>query len=237
MLKRFSVSLQKLGTSIDKGLNEDCSQIESLKFKSNGSGQIIIFHQPRCPWNKKKSLTKPPFGVRSCEVAIIWPEWIEWLDLNILRTSSSNWIISPKVEKRNRFENRNHLRSTLEDYPTNQFNPTKLQNINNFSSYQLLPNTWGCYDDLSNLGRIRAYQKAYPFHHLWWMRMVFKIVGISSKSLQHTVLNHDLPSIPNHHLGSPNIKHPTTSSRDTCQLLNPHGHPNQGHAYLVSAGR
>ena len=37
-------------------------------------GQIIIFHQPRFPWNKGNSLTKPPFGVRSCEVAIIWPE-------------------------------------------------------------------------------------------------------------------------------------------------------------------
>ena len=32
-------------------------------------GQIIIFHQPNFPWNKKISLTKPPFGV-----AIIWPE-------------------------------------------------------------------------------------------------------------------------------------------------------------------
>ena len=38
------------------------------------SGQIIIFHQPRFPWDKGISSTKPPFGVRSCEVAIIWPE-------------------------------------------------------------------------------------------------------------------------------------------------------------------
>ena len=38
------------------------------------SGQIIIFHQPGFPWNKGISLTKPPFGVRSCEVAIIWPD-------------------------------------------------------------------------------------------------------------------------------------------------------------------
>ena len=38
------------------------------------SGQIIIFHQPRFPWNKGISLTKPPFAVRSCEVAIIWPD-------------------------------------------------------------------------------------------------------------------------------------------------------------------
>ena len=36
----------------------------------------IIFHQPRFPWNKGISLTKPPFGVRSCEVAIIWP--VKW---------------------------------------------------------------------------------------------------------------------------------------------------------------
>ena len=36
------------------------------------SGQIIIFHQPRFPWNKGISLTKLPFKVRSCEVAIIW---------------------------------------------------------------------------------------------------------------------------------------------------------------------
>ena len=41
------------------------------------SGQIIIFHQPRFPWNKGISLSKPPFGVRSCEVAIICQ--IPWL--------------------------------------------------------------------------------------------------------------------------------------------------------------
>ena len=44
-----------------------------ISFLSNLSGQIIIFHQPKFPWNKGISLTKPPFGVRSCEVAIIWP--------------------------------------------------------------------------------------------------------------------------------------------------------------------
>ena len=38
------------------------------------SGQIIIFHQPGFPGNKGISLPKPPFGVRSCEVAIIWPD-------------------------------------------------------------------------------------------------------------------------------------------------------------------
>ena len=38
------------------------------------SGQIIIFHQPRFPWNKGIFLPQLPFGVRSCEVAIIWPD-------------------------------------------------------------------------------------------------------------------------------------------------------------------
>ena len=33
-------------------------------------GQITIFHQPRFLWNKGNSRTKPPFGVRSCEV--VW---------------------------------------------------------------------------------------------------------------------------------------------------------------------
>ena len=48
-----------------------------LKWKSeliDLSGQIIIIHQPRFSWNKGISLTKPPFGVRSCEVAITWPD-------------------------------------------------------------------------------------------------------------------------------------------------------------------
>ena len=33
------------------------------------SGQIIVFHQPRFPWNKGISLPQLPFGVRSCEIA------------------------------------------------------------------------------------------------------------------------------------------------------------------------
>ena len=41
------------------------------------SGQIIIFHHPRFPWNKGISLRKSPFGVRSCEVVIIWPGWMD----------------------------------------------------------------------------------------------------------------------------------------------------------------
>ena len=44
------------------------------------SSQIITFHQPRFTWNKGISLTKPQFGVRSCEVAIIWPDlWLSML--------------------------------------------------------------------------------------------------------------------------------------------------------------
>ena len=38
------------------------------------SGQIIIVHQPGKIWNKETSPTKLPFGVRSCEVVIIWPD-------------------------------------------------------------------------------------------------------------------------------------------------------------------
>ena len=39
------------------------------------SGQVIIFHQPGFAWNKKNSRPKSYLlGVRSCEVAIIWPD-------------------------------------------------------------------------------------------------------------------------------------------------------------------
>ncbi len=41
------------------------------------SGQIIILHQPRYPWNKGISLPQLPFGVRLCEVAIIWRDWFK----------------------------------------------------------------------------------------------------------------------------------------------------------------
>ena len=33
-----------------------------------------ISPSPRFPWNKGISLSQLPFGVRSCEVAIIWPD-------------------------------------------------------------------------------------------------------------------------------------------------------------------
>ena len=40
------------------------------------AGQIILFHQPRCAWNKAISRTKKtPLGFFwSCEVATIWPD-------------------------------------------------------------------------------------------------------------------------------------------------------------------
>ena len=37
---------------------------------------MIKFHQPRFPWNKRISLPQLPFTVKSCEVAIIWPNII-----------------------------------------------------------------------------------------------------------------------------------------------------------------
>ena len=46
----------------------------ALCFLKMISGQIIIFHQPGFPWNNGISLPQLHFGVRSCEVAIIWPD-------------------------------------------------------------------------------------------------------------------------------------------------------------------
>ena len=48
------------------------------------SGQIIIFHRPRFSWNKGISLTKPPFGVRSCEVAIIWADILIYIYISYI---------------------------------------------------------------------------------------------------------------------------------------------------------
>ena len=48
-------------------------QIESSNFMfTTQSCQIKIFQQPRFHCNKGISLSQLPFGVRSCEVAIIW---------------------------------------------------------------------------------------------------------------------------------------------------------------------
>ena len=61
-------------------------------FFLEGSGQIIIFHRLRFPWNKGISLTKPPFGVRSCEVTIIWPEGCHIIPTNHPSTWSSGLL-------------------------------------------------------------------------------------------------------------------------------------------------
>ncbi len=71
------------------------SKLKSVRLQANGSlyilsGQIIIFHQPRFPWNKGISLTKLPFKVRSCEVAIIWVDIIHWTSRN--PCSSNGWL-------------------------------------------------------------------------------------------------------------------------------------------------
>ena len=63
----------------------------------NISGQIIIFHQARFPWNKGNSLTKPPFGVRSCEVAIIWPEYMPVPSSPIWETIKKTGGFTPKT--------------------------------------------------------------------------------------------------------------------------------------------
>ena len=47
------------------------NNLPSGNFKS--SGQIKKCHQPICLWNKGISLPQLPFGVRSREVALIWP--------------------------------------------------------------------------------------------------------------------------------------------------------------------
>ena len=59
-----------------------------------GSGQITIIPKPELRGFWGDSLTKPPFGVTSAEVAIICPAWdvgIEMLDETI-----SIWMIEVK---------------------------------------------------------------------------------------------------------------------------------------------
>ncbi len=64
------------------------------------SGQIIICHPPRFPWNKGISLTKPPFGVRSCQVAIIWPAtWIT--SLSKFEWKHGTWFACPSESPTN----------------------------------------------------------------------------------------------------------------------------------------
>ena len=79
------------------------------------SGQIIIFHQPRFPWNKGISLTKPPFRVRSCEVAIIWPDLFDTQILKLFVSFNSSEI-RKKLHPKNLSEidhGRNKTQQTL----------------------------------------------------------------------------------------------------------------------------
>lgn len=46
-------------------------EVECRKWCVRRPEKNIMFHQPRFQWNTKISLTRPPFGARSCEVAII----------------------------------------------------------------------------------------------------------------------------------------------------------------------
>ena len=60
-------------------LHDDHPWISRWNTIVKDSGQIILFHQPRFAWNKGMSLSQLHFGVRSCEVARIWPEdWFKW---------------------------------------------------------------------------------------------------------------------------------------------------------------
>ena len=60
-------------------LHDDHPGISRWNTIVKDSGQIILFHQPRFAWNKGMSLSQLHFGVRSCEVARIWPkDWFKW---------------------------------------------------------------------------------------------------------------------------------------------------------------
>jgi len=48
----------------------------------------MIFHQPRFPGIKGISLTKPPFLVRSCEVALIGPEGMKMIKIHLHPSTS-----------------------------------------------------------------------------------------------------------------------------------------------------
>ena len=85
---RIDLSILSVSIPENKKLKIQKGKVASQKGKVQRSGQIIIFNQPRFPWNKGISLTKPPFGVRSCEVAIIWPER---LCLIAKLTTANNW--------------------------------------------------------------------------------------------------------------------------------------------------
>ena len=52
-------------------LNQPIWKIWSSNWESSSPNR----DEPRFPWNKGISLSQLPFGVRSCEVAIIWPDF------------------------------------------------------------------------------------------------------------------------------------------------------------------
>ena len=77
ILLHLQSTLPSCGYCWWKALLHQLKIVQTLEFGDMmGSGQIIIFHQPRFFWNNGISLTKPPFGVRSCEVVIICPDGI-----------------------------------------------------------------------------------------------------------------------------------------------------------------
>lgn len=55
----------------------------------------MIFHKPRLPWNTRIYCTKPPFKVRSCEVAIIWPGLYISTTLQETTSNKSPWKYPP----------------------------------------------------------------------------------------------------------------------------------------------
>ena len=56
------------------------------------SGQIVIF-----PWNRRFPLLNQHFGVRSCEVAIIWPDWC-WLHAIAIHNFFGGWPPSNRTK-------------------------------------------------------------------------------------------------------------------------------------------
>ena len=86
--RRLDWFLKFLATrAVKQKLIQQTFEIYNKRWVSHGSGQIIIFHQPRFPWKKGISLSQLHFGVRSCEVAIIWPNgWSYSVDVTKQKT-------------------------------------------------------------------------------------------------------------------------------------------------------
>ena len=72
------------------------NNLPSGHFKS--SGQIKKCHQPICLWNKGISLPQLPFGVRSREVALIWPA-LPILVENAIKKITNLTILLPRFPK------------------------------------------------------------------------------------------------------------------------------------------